>query len=88
MSECYVMEQFIKTYTQRSDYCYGSLRTFSDLALVFFVISLVSLQICWTEDVLLMRNRYPSKAICDEVWLCHPCGVLIPYGWTATHYLR
>jgi len=41
--------------------CYCSLRTFSDLALVFFVISLVSF--CWTEDASMTRNRFPSKAM-------------------------
>jgi len=47
--------------------CYYSLRTFSDVALVYFVISLVvsfaQSQICWTEDAWLTRNRFPSKAI-------------------------
>jgi len=59
--------------------CYCSLRTFSDLALVFSVISLASfcLQICWTEDASLTRNRFPSKAICDQILLRQPCGVLM-----------
>jgi len=57
--------------------CYSSLRTFSDLALVFFVISHVTFcfQICWTEDAALTQNRFPSKVICDQILLCHPCGV-------------
>jgi len=56
--------------------CYCSWRTFSDLALVFFVILLVSfcIQICWTEDASLTRNRFPSKAICDQI---HPFDVLM-----------
>ena len=60
--------------------CYCSLRTFSDLALVFFVISLVSfyLQICWTEGVSLMRNRFLCEANCDQIRLRrHPCSVLM-----------
>jgi len=59
--------------------CHCSLRHFSDLALVFTVISHVRfcLQICWTEDASLTRNRFPSKAICDQIRLCHPCGVLM-----------
>ena len=58
---------------------YCSLCTFSVLALVFFVNSHVSfcLQICWTEDTSLTRNRFSSKAICDQIRLCHPCGVLM-----------
>jgi len=56
-----------------------TLRAFSDLASVSFVISLVSfcLHICWTQDESLTRNRFSSKAICDQVRLRHRCGVLI-----------
>jgi len=58
---------------------YCSLRTFPDLALVFFVISLVNicLQICWTEDASMTRNGFPSKAICDRIRLHHPCCVFM-----------
>ena len=35
------------------------------------------LQNCWTEDGSLTRNRFPSKAICNQVRLCHLCGVLM-----------
>jgi len=43
--------------------CYCSRRTFSDLALVFFVISLVSfcLQICWSEEASLIQNKIPRQ---------------------------
>ena len=56
-----------------------TLRAFSDLASVSFVISLVSfcLHISWTQDASLTRNRFSSKAICDQVRLRHRCGVLI-----------
>jgi len=60
--------------------CYCSLRTFYDLALVFFVILLVNLcllQIFWAEDASLTGNRFPSKAICDQIRLRHPCDVLM-----------
>jgi len=61
-----------------------TLRIFSDLALVFFVISLVSfcLQICWTDDASLTRNGFPSKANRDVIRLRHPCGVLILKSFT------
>jgi len=75
--------------------CYCSLRTFSDLALVFFVISLLSfcLQMCWTEEASMTRNRFLIKANCDQIRLRHPCGVLMlnclhyrifRNGWTKT----
>jgi len=59
--------------------CYCILRTFSDLGFVFLVISHLSfcLQLCWTEDASLTRNRFPNKAICDQIRLCHPRGVVI-----------
>jgi len=59
--------------------CYCSLRTSSDLALVFGAFSLVSfcLQICWTEDASLTRNQFPCKANCVQIRLHHPCGVLM-----------
>jgi len=59
--------------------CYCSLRTFSDPALVFFVISLVScyLQICWTQDAPLTQNQFPCKANCDQIQLRQPCGALM-----------
>jgi len=51
--------------------CYCSPRTFSDFALVFFVNSHVSfcLQLCWTEDASLARNRFHAKANCDQIRL-------------------
>ena len=32
---------------------------------------------CWTEDASVTRNRFPSKANCDQIRLRHPCGVLM-----------
>jgi len=70
--------------------CYCSLRTFSDLALVFFVISLVSfyLQICWTEGVSLMRNHFLCEANCDQIRLRHPCSVLMLCSGSMYHKKR
>jgi len=47
--------------------------------LVFFVISHVSfcLQIRWTEDSLLTRNRFPSKANCRQIRRRNPYDVLM-----------
>jgi len=59
--------------------CYCSLRTFSNLALVFFrhFTCKLLLSIYWTEDASLTRNRFPSKSNCEQIRLRHPCGVLV-----------
>jgi len=65
--------------------CNCSLPTFSDLVLVFFVISHVSfcLQIWCTEDASLTQNRFPNKAICGQMRLRRPCAVLMLNSWNS-----
>jgi len=34
-------------------------------------------RVAQTKKVSLTRNRFPSKANCDQIQLRHPCGVLM-----------